>query len=43
MQNDPALKARAHREGLFHYLVLDKANLALARRKVQDVENALVV
>ncbi|MCG3780627.1 MULTISPECIES: hypothetical protein [Delftia] len=45
MQNDPALKARAHHEGLFLYLVLDKAkaNLALARRKVQVVENALVV
>lgn len=45
MQNDPALKARAHREGLFLYLVLDKAkaNLALARRNVQDVEGVLVV
>lgn len=45
MQNDPALKARARREGLFLYLVLDraKANLALARRKVQDVEGVLVV
>ncbi|WP_448678313.1 hypothetical protein [Delftia acidovorans] len=43
MQNDPALKACTHHEGLFLYLVLAKANLALARRKVQDVENALVV
>ncbi|WP_333905347.1 hypothetical protein [Delftia acidovorans] len=45
MQNDPALKARAHREGLFLYMVLDKAkaHLALARRKVQDVEGVLVV
>ena len=32
-------------EGLFVYLVLDKAksNLALARRKTQDVEQALAV
>ncbi|QIL83212.1 hypothetical protein G7047_27175 [Diaphorobacter sp. HDW4A] len=32
-------------DGLFVYLVLDKskANLALARRKVQDVEQALAV
>ncbi|MGU4174094.1 hypothetical protein [Delftia acidovorans] len=45
MKNDPALKARAHREGLFLSLVLDKAkaHLALARRKVQDVEGVLVV
>ncbi len=33
----------ASKEGIFIYLVLDKskANLALARRKVQDVEKAL--
>ncbi|MBO0988275.1 hypothetical protein CLV01_0802 [Delftia sp. 60] len=39
------LRPSTHHEGLFLYLVLDKtkANLALARRKVQDVENALVV
>ena len=45
MQNDPALKARAHREGLFLYMVLDKAkaHLALARRKVQDVEAELTL
>ena len=45
MKNDPALKARAHREGLFLSLVLDKAkaHLALARRKVQGVEGVLVV
>jgi len=32
-------------EGLFIYLVLDstKANLALARRKVQKIEDALIV
>jgi predicted regulator of Ras-like GTPase activity (Roadblock/LC7/MglB family) len=35
----------AKHEGLFVYVVLDKAraNLALARRKVQDVEKALEV
>jgi len=43
MKNDPALKACTHNEGLFLYLVLAKANLALARRKVQDVEGLLVV
>lgn len=39
------LRPSTHHEGLFLYLVLDKAkaNLALARRKVQDVENALVI
>lgn len=43
MQNDPTLKACTHHEGLFLYLVLAKANLALARRKVQGVEGLLVV
>ncbi|WNH53684.1 hypothetical protein [Stenotrophomonas oahuensis] len=35
----------ANKQGLFLYLVLnrDKANLALARRKVQDVEGSLVL
>ncbi len=34
----------AKHEGLFIYYVLDKsANLAMARRKVQDVENSLSV
>lgn len=35
----------ARQEGLFIYLVLDKArsNLAMARRKVQDVEKELVL
>lgn len=34
----------AKHEGLFIYLVIDKTgNLAMARRKVQDVEAALVV
>ena len=39
------LRPSTHHEGLFLYLVLDKAkaNLALARRKVQDVEDGLVV
>lgn len=39
------LRPSSHHEGLFLYLVLDKskANLALARRKVQDVEDQLVV
>ena len=45
MKNDPALKARAHREGLFLSLVLDKAkgNLALARYKLTDIERSLKV
>lgn len=35
----------ASKEGLFLYVVLDrsKSNLALARRKVQDVEGALTI
>jgi hypothetical protein len=35
----------ANKPGLFFYVVLDKvkANLALARRKVQDVESALAM
>jgi hypothetical protein len=35
----------ASKPGLFFYVVLDKtkANLAMARRKVQDVETALVM
>lgn len=35
----------AEKPGLFFYVVLDKtkSNLALARRKVQDVESALVM
>ncbi|MCL7715470.1 hypothetical protein [Stenotrophomonas mori] len=35
----------AKRKGLFFYLVLDrnKSNLALARRKVQDVESGLSI
>ncbi|MGJ7529784.1 hypothetical protein [Variovorax sp. GB1P17] len=35
----------AKKEGLFVYMVLDKAraNLALSRRKVQDIEQALAV
>ncbi|MDQ5925309.1 MAG: hypothetical protein QG554_251 [Pseudomonadota bacterium] len=39
------LRPSAHHAGLFIYLVLDKqrANLALALRKVQDVERELVV
>lgn len=39
------LRPSTHHDGLFIYLVLDKgrANLALARRKVQDVEGALAV
>jgi hypothetical protein len=39
------IRPMARKEGLFIYLVLDKAksNLALARRKVQDVEKELVV
>ncbi len=39
------LRPMARKEGLFIYLVLDKAksNLALARRKVQDVEKEMEV
>ena len=39
------LRPMAHKEGLFLYLVLDKSksNLALARRKVTDIEKALVI
>ena len=39
------LRPLAKHEGLFMYLVLDKtkSNLALARRKVQDVEKGLEI
>lgn len=39
------IRPMARKEGLFIYLVLDKAksNLALARRKVQEVEKDLMV
>lgn len=39
------LRPMARKEGLFVYLVLDKnkSNLALARRKVTDVEKELIV
>jgi hypothetical protein len=39
------IRPSAHHEGLFLYIVLDKAraNLALVRRKVQDIEAALQV
>lgn len=39
------IRPMARKEGLFIYLVLDKtrSNLALARRKVQDVEKDLSV
>ena len=39
------IRPMARKEGLFVYIVLDKAksNLALARRKVADIEKELVV
>lgn len=39
------IRPMARKEGLFLYIVLDKSksNLALARRKVQDVEKDLMV
>jgi hypothetical protein len=39
------IRPTANLDGLFIYLVLDKAkaNLALARRKVQSIENDLVI
>ena len=39
------IRPMARKEGLFVYLVLDKvkSNLALARRKVQEVEKEMVV
>lgn len=39
------IRPLARKEGLFIYLVLDKSksNLAMARRKTQDVEKELVV
>lgn len=39
------IRPMAKKEGLFLYIVLDKSksNLALARRKVQDVEGALTM
>jgi hypothetical protein len=39
------IRPMARKEGLFLYVVLDKAksNLALARRKIQDVEKDLAV
>ena len=39
------LRPMARKEGLFIYLVLDKAksNLAMARRKVQDIERDMIV
>ena len=39
------IRPMARKEGLFIYLVLDKtkSNLALARRKVQEVEKDLIV
>ena len=37
------IRPMAHKEGVFLYAVFDRnrANLALARRKIQDVEKAL--
>jgi len=39
------IRPMVHQKGLFLYIVLDKAqaNLALARRKVQNVEESLVI
>ncbi len=39
------IRPMARKEGLFIYIVLDKAksNLALARRKVQEIEKDLIV
>ena len=39
------IRPMARKEGLFIYLVLDKqkSNLALARRKVQEIEKDLIV
>ena len=39
------IRPMARKEGLFIYLVLDKSksNLAMARRKVQDLERDLIV
>ncbi|RYX92517.1 MAG: hypothetical protein EOO28_21730 [Comamonadaceae bacterium] len=39
------IRPMGRKEGLFIYLVLDKAksNLAMARRKVQDIERELIV
>ena len=39
------IRLLARKEGVFIYLVLDKskANLALARRKVQDAERELII
>ena len=44
-KQDHIIRPMARKEGLFIYIVLDKAksNLALARRKVQEVEKDLVV
>lgn len=39
------IRPMARKEGIFIYLVLDKtkSNLAMARRKVQDVEREMVI
>ncbi|MES2972239.1 MAG: hypothetical protein V4757_01455 [Pseudomonadota bacterium] len=39
------IRPMARKEGLFIYLVLDKSksNLAMARRKVQDIERELII